>query len=48
MKLTNIISKLKSFFAKPVPKVEVPVAEVKPVEVKEKGKKAVKKVTKNK
>lgn len=44
MKLANILNKIKSFFVKPEPKVEIPVVEAKP----EKAKKTVKKVTNKK
>jgi hypothetical protein len=46
MILTNILNKLKSLFVKPEPKVETPVVEVQPTEVKKPRKKATKKVTK--
>jgi|LakMenEpi03Aug12_release.lakeMendotaPanAssembly.Ray.scaffolds.fasta_scaffold881732_2 hypothetical protein len=46
MKLTNIINKLKSLFAKPEPKVEAPIVEVKPAQTKKPAKKSTKKVTK--
>lgn len=46
MILTKIINKLKSLFVKPEPKVETPIIEVQPAEVKKTRKKAAKKVTK--
>lgn len=48
MKLANIISKLKSLFTGPAPKVEAPLVELKPAETKKPAKKATKKVTKEK
>lgn len=46
MILNKIIDKLKSLFIKPEPKVETPIVEVQPAEVKKPRKKAAKKVTK--
>jgi len=46
MNLKSIIEKLKSLFIKPEPKVETPVVEVQPEEVKKPRKKTAKKVTK--
>jgi len=46
MKLANIINKLKSLFTKLEPKVETPVVDVQPAEVKKPRKKTTKKVAK--